>query len=182
MDQTTERISKYRNKYIEYPCGCRYLFDHRIVLERICTEHENELIAHHGWCGITQTLEDAWGFVAYRSNRAVPIEPIHIVSAVPSIVLGPHSTPHPSPLKMFQYRGILAKLSQTWIWHQLLVQFHWFHLVLFEPSSNLIDVGCEYLKKRDIIQANGEEMPNFSALKSSVGFVLICGLERLRIR
>ena len=49
MDQPTKGISKY-SKYtqIEYPCGCRYLFDHRIVLERICSEHENELIAHHG--------------------------------------------------------------------------------------------------------------------------------------
>ena len=53
MDQANGRISKYRNKHIEYPCGCRYLFDHRIALERICAEHENELIAHNGWCGIT---------------------------------------------------------------------------------------------------------------------------------
>jgi hypothetical protein len=49
MDQSTKGISKYRlNTQIEYPCGCRYLFDHRIVLERICSDHENELIAHHG--------------------------------------------------------------------------------------------------------------------------------------
>jgi hypothetical protein len=48
MDQANGRISKYRNKHIEYPCGCRYLFDHRIALERICAEHENELIAHNG--------------------------------------------------------------------------------------------------------------------------------------
>jgi hypothetical protein len=48
MDQGIKGISKYRNTQIEYPCGCRYLFDHRIVLERICSEHENELIAHRG--------------------------------------------------------------------------------------------------------------------------------------
>ena len=64
MDQANGKISKYRNKHIEYPCGCRYLFDHRIALERICAEHENELIAHNGWCSITQKLEAAWGFVA----------------------------------------------------------------------------------------------------------------------
>ena len=38
MNQATKGISKYRNTQIEYPCGCRYLFDHRIVLERICSE------------------------------------------------------------------------------------------------------------------------------------------------
>ena len=42
----------------------------------------------------------------------MPIEPIHIVSAVPSIVLGPHSTPHPSPLKMFQYPGFLLNFHK----------------------------------------------------------------------
>jgi hypothetical protein len=48
MGQDIKRIDRHRNKHVEYPCGCRYLFDHHIVLERICTEHENELIAHHG--------------------------------------------------------------------------------------------------------------------------------------
>jgi hypothetical protein len=48
MNQGIKGISKYRNTQIEYPCGCRYLFDHRIVLERICSDHENELIAHRG--------------------------------------------------------------------------------------------------------------------------------------
>jgi hypothetical protein len=139
MDQTTERISKYRNKYIEYPCGCRYLFDHRIVLERICTEHENELIAHHGWCGITQTVEDAWGFcysVAYRSNRAVPIEPILIVSAVPSIVLGPHLRPR-ALWRCSNIEGFLLKFHKHCIWHQLLVQFFcWFPIPLI-PSCTV---------------------------------------------
>ena len=50
IDRPTKRItSSHRNKHIEYPCGCGYLFDHHIILERICSEHENELIAHHGW-------------------------------------------------------------------------------------------------------------------------------------
>jgi len=40
--------SSYRDKHIEYSCGCRYQFDHQIILERICTEHEQELIAYHG--------------------------------------------------------------------------------------------------------------------------------------
>jgi hypothetical protein len=46
--ETTKGTSNYsRKKQIEYSCGCRYLFDHHIVLERICPEHERELIAHH---------------------------------------------------------------------------------------------------------------------------------------
>ena len=131
--------------------------------------------------------------VAYRSNRAVPIEPILIVSAVPSIILGLALTTT-SPLKMFQYRGILAKVSQTL--HLTSTSSAILLLIpnsidsilyLFEPSSNLVDVGWEYVKKRDIIQVNSEEkfypsFANFSSLKSSVTFVLIRGLERLRIR
>lgn len=35
-------------KQIQYPCGCKYLFDHHITLEHICHEHELELIALHG--------------------------------------------------------------------------------------------------------------------------------------
>ena len=81
MGQTTERISEYRNKYIEYPCGCRYLFDHRIVLERICTEHENELIAHHGWCGIRQTLEETWGFVTKEHRQLWDLPKEHVFDA-----------------------------------------------------------------------------------------------------
>jgi hypothetical protein len=48
IGQDTKRIARHRNKHVEYACGCRYLFDHHIVLECICTGHENELIAHHG--------------------------------------------------------------------------------------------------------------------------------------
>ena len=49
IDRATKGITNsYRNKHIEYPCGCRYLFDHHIILDRICSEPENELIAHHG--------------------------------------------------------------------------------------------------------------------------------------
>ena len=130
--------------------------------------------------------------VAYRSNRAVPIEPILIVSAVPSIVFRATLTTT-SPLKMFQYRGILAKVSQTLHLTStssailLLIPNSMIPSCTFEPSSNLVDVGWEYLKKRDIIQVNSEEkfypsFANFSALKSSVTFVLIRGLEWLRIR
>jgi hypothetical protein len=43
-----QRKSDYRHKHIEYSCGCKYLFDHQIILERICPEHEQELIAYHG--------------------------------------------------------------------------------------------------------------------------------------
>jgi hypothetical protein len=46
---TTKRISSYfRKKQIQYSCGCRYLFNHQIILEHVCSEHERELIAHHG--------------------------------------------------------------------------------------------------------------------------------------
>jgi hypothetical protein len=45
--KTTTR-GNYRKKYIEYSCGCRYLFDHQIVLEHVCPEHEIELISFHG--------------------------------------------------------------------------------------------------------------------------------------
>jgi hypothetical protein len=45
----TKRInSDTRKKQIQYPCGCRYLFNHQIILEYVCPEHERELIAHHG--------------------------------------------------------------------------------------------------------------------------------------
>jgi hypothetical protein len=37
-----------RNKQqIEYSCGCRYLFNHQIILIHICSEHERELITLH---------------------------------------------------------------------------------------------------------------------------------------
>lgn len=41
-------ISKGRNKIIEYPCGCTYLFGRQIILKRICHEHENHLITYYG--------------------------------------------------------------------------------------------------------------------------------------
>jgi hypothetical protein len=46
---TTKRVSSYaRKKQIQYSCGCRYLFNHQIILDHVCSEHERELIAHHG--------------------------------------------------------------------------------------------------------------------------------------
>jgi hypothetical protein len=49
QETTTKRISSYaRKKQIEYSCGCRYLFNHQIILDHVCSEHERELIAHHG--------------------------------------------------------------------------------------------------------------------------------------
>ncbi len=46
---TTKRITSYaRKKQIQYSCGCRYLFNHQIILDHVCSEHERELIAHHG--------------------------------------------------------------------------------------------------------------------------------------
>jgi hypothetical protein len=45
---TKTRGSYIRNIRIQYSCGCRYLFDHQILLEQICSEHERELIAHNG--------------------------------------------------------------------------------------------------------------------------------------
>jgi len=45
---TPSSTSQQDQKRIEYPCGCRYLFDHHIKLERVCSEHELELIANHG--------------------------------------------------------------------------------------------------------------------------------------
>ena len=43
-------FGSYRKRtYIEYSCGCRYLFDHRrIVLRYVCPEHEIELICFDG--------------------------------------------------------------------------------------------------------------------------------------
>jgi hypothetical protein len=47
---TTKRVSSYaRKKQIQYSCGCRYLFNHQIILDHVCSEHERELIAPHGW-------------------------------------------------------------------------------------------------------------------------------------
>jgi hypothetical protein len=49
QEMTTRRISSYaRKKQIQYSCGCRYLFNHQIILDHVCSEHERELIAHHG--------------------------------------------------------------------------------------------------------------------------------------
>lgn len=35
----------FNKKVIEYACGCRYSFNHYTVLERVCPDHENQLIA-----------------------------------------------------------------------------------------------------------------------------------------
>jgi hypothetical protein len=51
LDQETsvKTTNSYtRNKRIQYSCGCKYLFNHQILLEQICSEHERELIAHNG--------------------------------------------------------------------------------------------------------------------------------------
>jgi hypothetical protein len=51
LDQgtSTKTTSSYtRNKRIQYSCGCKYLFNHQILLEQICSEHERELITHNG--------------------------------------------------------------------------------------------------------------------------------------
>ena len=46
----TKRSTSYaRKKQIQYSCGCRYLFNHQVILDHVCSEHERELIAHHGW-------------------------------------------------------------------------------------------------------------------------------------
>jgi hypothetical protein len=36
-----------KQQQIEYSCGCRYLFNHQIILLHICSEHERELITLH---------------------------------------------------------------------------------------------------------------------------------------
>jgi hypothetical protein len=36
-----------KQQQIEYSCGCRYLFNHQIILVHICSEHERELITLH---------------------------------------------------------------------------------------------------------------------------------------
>jgi hypothetical protein len=36
-----------QQQQIEYSCGCRYLFNHQIILLHICPEHERELIILH---------------------------------------------------------------------------------------------------------------------------------------
>jgi len=48
MEQDANR-SRYtrRRKQLEYSCGCRYLFNHQIILEHVCPEHEIELITLH---------------------------------------------------------------------------------------------------------------------------------------
>ena len=35
----------FNRKVIEYTCGCRYSFNQYTVLERVCPDHENQLIA-----------------------------------------------------------------------------------------------------------------------------------------
>ena len=42
-----KKDSDYSNnkKTIEYTCGCRYSFNHYTLLERVCPDHENEIIA-----------------------------------------------------------------------------------------------------------------------------------------
>ena len=48
MEQDANR-GRYarRTKQLEYACGCRYLFNHQIILEHVCPEHEIELITLH---------------------------------------------------------------------------------------------------------------------------------------
>jgi hypothetical protein len=46
IEQETTGYSRRRKK-IEYSCGCIYLFNHQIILEHICPEHERELITLH---------------------------------------------------------------------------------------------------------------------------------------
>jgi hypothetical protein len=49
QETTAKRISSYaRKKQIQYSYGCRYLFNHQIILDDVCSGHERELIAHHG--------------------------------------------------------------------------------------------------------------------------------------
>jgi hypothetical protein len=36
-----------KQQQIQYSCGCRYLFDHQIILVHICSEHERELITRY---------------------------------------------------------------------------------------------------------------------------------------
>ena len=49
QNAATKKIGSYTsNKRIQYSCGCRYSFNHQIILEQICSEHERELIAHNG--------------------------------------------------------------------------------------------------------------------------------------
>jgi hypothetical protein len=48
MEQETASTSyARRRKQIEFPCGCKYVFNHQIILEHICVEHERELITLH---------------------------------------------------------------------------------------------------------------------------------------
>ena len=35
----------FNKKVIEYSCGCKYTFNQYTVLERVCPDHENQLIA-----------------------------------------------------------------------------------------------------------------------------------------
>jgi hypothetical protein len=37
-----------KDTQIQYMCGCKYNFDHRITLENVCSEHERELVTSHG--------------------------------------------------------------------------------------------------------------------------------------
>ncbi|MFL6329352.1 MAG: hypothetical protein ACJ71I_17970 [Nitrososphaeraceae archaeon] len=50
-DSSSSSISyatrRKRQQQIEYSCGCRYLFNHQIILIHICSEHERELITLH---------------------------------------------------------------------------------------------------------------------------------------
>jgi hypothetical protein len=47
-EEKAKRImSNARNKVIEYPCGCAYLFDHHIILKRVCAKHEADILTYH---------------------------------------------------------------------------------------------------------------------------------------
>lgn len=46
ISDNLEKVSEYKDKkIIEYSCGCVYSFNHYTRLERVCPDHENELIA-----------------------------------------------------------------------------------------------------------------------------------------
>ena len=48
--KTSNSYAKTRkDTQIQYMCGCKYNFDHRITLENVCSEHERELVTSHGW-------------------------------------------------------------------------------------------------------------------------------------
>jgi len=52
ISDNLDKVSEYKDKkIIEYSCGCVYSFNHYTRLERVCPDHENELIAQCWNCG-----------------------------------------------------------------------------------------------------------------------------------